>query len=211
MRIDLHVHTSARSGCGRSTEEEIIRAAVSFGLDAVAFTDHHRLVPPDRLVELNAAFAPFRVFQGIEITVLEDEHLVVLGVPDAELETREWTYSDLHDFVRARDGFLTLAHPFRYHDGINVDLDGRRPDAAEIRSVNIPPDREGRIRDLVARLGCRALYASDAHTAECVGLYHVRVGGAPTNERELVALLRQEAYECEWSAERVAALEHGAG
>ena len=79
MRIDLHVHSSQRSGCARSTEAEQIAAARRRGLDALAFTDHHRLVPPEHLERLNDLHAPFRIFSGIEIEVAE-EHLVVLGV-----------------------------------------------------------------------------------------------------------------------------------
>ena len=48
-RADLHVHTSA-SPDGRSSLEEIARAARRAGLDAVAITDHNLCTPvPERL------------------------------------------------------------------------------------------------------------------------------------------------------------------
>ena len=67
MNIDLHVHASERSKCARSSEQELIREGIRIGLDALVFTDHNRLVPPERLVELNEEFAPFRIFGGIEM------------------------------------------------------------------------------------------------------------------------------------------------
>jgi histidinol phosphatase-like PHP family hydrolase len=67
MKTDLHVHAKERSACGQSSEEEMIQAALACGLDGLAFTDHHRLVSPARLEELNRAYASFRVFCGIEI------------------------------------------------------------------------------------------------------------------------------------------------
>ncbi len=52
LRIDLHVHTQERSGCGKSPELAMIEAAIAAGLDAVVLTDHDRLAPPERLAEL---------------------------------------------------------------------------------------------------------------------------------------------------------------
>ncbi|MBE9507716.1 MAG: PHP domain-containing protein, partial [Chloroflexi bacterium] len=111
MKIDLHVHAKERSDCAIDGEEEIIRAAIAYGLGGLAFTDHQRLVPPERLAELNRRYAPFRVFGGIEITLLDGEDMLVLGVHDRELEARDWNYQDLFGFVREQNGFLALAHP----------------------------------------------------------------------------------------------------
>ncbi len=112
MKIDLHVHSKERSVCGRASEEEQIRAAIDAGLDAIVFTDHHRLISAERLQQLNEKYAPFRIFGGIEIT-LDGEDVLILGVQDPALESMNWSYPSLHAFVRARGGFIALAHPFR--------------------------------------------------------------------------------------------------
>jgi histidinol phosphatase-like PHP family hydrolase len=65
MKIDLHVHCQERSACGKATEEAQVQAAIAAGLDAIVFTDHHRLMPLERLECLNQQYAPFRVFGGI--------------------------------------------------------------------------------------------------------------------------------------------------
>jgi VanZ family protein len=196
MKIDLHVHSRERSACGRSGEEEMIRAAAARGLDGLAFTDHHCLVPTERLAELNRRYTPFRVFGGVEVSVVEGEDVLVLGVRDPALKSRDWFYSDLFTFVHARAGFLVLAHPFRYHDTIQVDIEHYPPDAIELCSKNTRASDEPRIREIAERFGLRPLCNSDAHEAKHVGLYHNQLGRTPRDERELLEVLRAGDYTC---------------
>lgn len=205
MKIDLHVHAKERSACGQSSEEEMIRAAIAYGLDGLAFTDHQRLVPLERLAELNRVYAPFRVFGGIEITVAEGEDVLVFGVHDATLETRQWAYPDLFAFVRRRGGFLALAHPFRFRDAINIDIEEYPLDAIEIHSRNIGACDEPQILTTLERLGLRPLCNSDAHTADHVGIYYNRLERVPQDEAELLEILRAGAYSCYRMEDRIAA------
>ncbi len=114
LKIDLHVHTSDRSACGESTEEEMIESAIAHGLDAICFTDHDRLAPRGGLDALNERYAPLRVFGAIEVSVTALDHCLVLGVTDPEIESGRWTYAELRRFVRERDGFMAVCHPFRF-------------------------------------------------------------------------------------------------
>lgn len=190
MKIDLHVHTKERSGCGKATEHEQIAAAMEAGLGGLVFTDHVRLLPPDRLSDLNETYAPFRVFGGVELDV-SGEHLVVLGIQEDRLTTEAWTYPDLHAYVREHDGFLFLAHPYRYHTHIDVDIEARPPDAIEVRSCSTPVSAYLRIRELAARLGVPPLCNSDAHITTFIGRYYNILGEAPTDDRSLVNALRK--------------------
>ncbi len=189
MKVDLHVHTRERSACAQATEEEQIRAAIAAGLDAIAITDHHRLVPLDRLAALNRQYAPFRIFGGIELTVGTEDFLV-LGVPDPRLEQPVWTYPELQAFVAGRGGFLALAHPFRYRAEIGVELEGSAPDAVELFSPHTPHTAEEKIRSLALAHGLRLLSNSDAHTPRRLGRYYNRLAGRVQDEQELFALLR---------------------
>jgi histidinol phosphatase-like PHP family hydrolase len=204
LKIDLHVHTKERSACGKSGEEEMARAAVDYGLDGLAFTDHHRLAPLDRLEALNRKYAPLRVFGGIEISVIEGEDVLVLGVRDSALETQKWSYPELFALVRQRGGFLILAHPFRYHDEITIDVETYPPDAIEVHSKNTGACDEPRIRAVLKHLGLRPLCNSDAHTAEHVGIYHNRLSRAPRDEGELIQILKAGDYTCIGMGERIA-------
>ena len=63
----------------------MVRTAVARGLDALVISDHDSLVPEDTRTVLNAKYAPFRIFGGVEVTT-DGEHILVLGIDDEDLE-----------------------------------------------------------------------------------------------------------------------------
>jgi len=190
MKIDLHVHCSERSSCATSREEEQIQAAISCGLDALVFTDHGRLVPLAHLEALNRRYAPFRIFGGVEITVQGQEDLLVLGIHDPALETQPWDYAELYAFVRERGGWIALAHPFRYHPDIAIDIVRYPPDALEGCSTNIVAANRPRIVERAAQLGVPLVYNSDAHATRSFGVAYNCLNETPVDEANLLRLLR---------------------
>ena len=196
MKIDLHVHSSERSTCARSREEEQIQAAIACGLDAMVFTDHGRLVPQTHLDALNQKYAPFRIFGGIEVTVEEREDVLVLGIHDPALESQKWPYPELHAFVRRHGGWLAIAHPFRYRPTIDVDLEHYPPDALEGCSMNIPSVKQPPIHALAARLGIPVVSNSDAHVTQSLGVAYNCLEGIAADDAALVHLLRTGAFNC---------------
>jgi len=205
LKIDLHVHTSERSACGKAAEDEVIHTALEQGLDGLAFTDHGRLPPPGHLERLRERCGPLRLFTGIEIRVA-DEDFLVLGLHHPLLERTDWRYDDLHAFARDSGGFLVLAHPYRFADSLTVDIEARPPDAVEVRSVHIPPSAADRIHALADRLGMRLLANSDAHFASSVGTFYNVLDAAPDTDADLVAALRNRPVSCASNAARVQAL-----
>ncbi len=199
MKIDLHVHTSERSWCGSSSAEEQICAAIEAGLDGIVFTDHDRLAPREFVRMINAKYAPFRVFGGIEVSIDVNstfEHLLVLGVHDARLEGRRLSYPELYSLVLEHAGFIALAHPFRFNHVIEVDLDGFPPDAIEVYSYNTARAAEERIRDLAASLNMRLLSNSDAHHTTRLGRYYNVLDRIPADDSELVEILKAGEFSC---------------
>jgi hypothetical protein len=194
MKIDLHVHTQERSACGRSSTHKMIQAAIAQQLDALVITDHDRLVPHEELALLNAKYAPFRIFGGIEIS-LPGEHVLVLGIPAPELERRVWTYPALYTFVEEREGFLALAHPFRFGPDIALDLERYPPHGMEICSRNTPRAAAGQIRAQAATTESVLLANSDAHHHDQIGRYYNLLVKEPADERELLDLLKAGAFE----------------
>ncbi len=172
-----------------------MRAAIAAGLDAIVFTDHHRLAPPERLEALNQQFAPFRIFGGIEVTA-QGEDFLVLGLHHADLERSDWSYPALYEFVHQQGGYIALAHPFRYRPNFELDFDQYTPDAIEVRSPNTPADQENRIREIAARLGMLVLCNSDAHSTERIGTYYLQLPDSPADEQELIASLKAGRYLC---------------
>jgi histidinol phosphatase-like PHP family hydrolase len=200
MKIDLHVHTKERSYCGRSTEEEQVRAAIDAGLDAIVFTDHNRLAPPARLQELNTKYAPFQIFGGIEVSITS-EHILVLGVHDDALEHHHWSYPELHSFVRKHNGFIAVAHPFRFNPNIGLDLKRFPPDAIEAYSNNISRHTEPRLLSFARHLSVPVLSNSDGHYIDVLGHYYNILERTPADERELIMILRSGQFTCvspEW-------------
>ncbi len=195
MKIDLHVHTQERSSCGKAPEEAQVRAAIAAGLDAIVFTDHHHLAPLERLEALNRQYAPFHIFGGIEVTA-QGEDFLVLGLRHPGLESADWSYPALHEFVHQQGGYIALAHPFRYRTNIELDIDQYTPDAIEVHSPNTPPDQETRIREIAARLGIPVLCNSDAHSTERLGTYYIRMDDFPSNEKDLIASLKSGRFQC---------------
>lgn len=192
MKIDLHVHCNNRSACGQVPQEAQIQAGIDNGLDAIAFADHHRLVPPAELVDLNRKYAPFKIFSAIEITVAEEEDIIVVGVDDPKLELmeRQWRYLDLHAFVNLKNGIMCLAHPFRYHEGILIDIETYRPHGIEKYSWNTAPVQQSRISEIAHRHGLFTMSNSDAHGTRGIGQYFNDVDGNPADGLELAALLK---------------------
>jgi histidinol phosphatase-like PHP family hydrolase len=196
VKIDLHVHTKERSPCAKDSDEEMIRAAIDRGLDGLAFTDHGRLVPRQRLSELDEQYAPFCVFGGIELSI-SGEDLLVLGLDDSVLEEYEWTYPELHAFVLGQGGYLVLAHPFRFRDTVDVDIETYPPDAIELHSMNIRASDEGRICALAERLNLRLLCNSDAHRALDIGRFFNVLPRAPQDSAGLVEILQVDDFQCD--------------
>jgi predicted metal-dependent phosphoesterase TrpH len=190
VKIDLHLHSSERSSCGKSSENDMLSAAARFGLDAVVFTEHNRTVGPDHLELLNERFSPLRVFGGIEISLTMNDHCLVLGVDDPGLTGRAWRYTDLVKFVREHDGWIALCHPFRMSDDIPFPIHAAPPDGIELHSVHTGADDGGRIARLAQEFGVTLLGNSDAHFAPFVGIFYNEIPGSPQNMRELVAALR---------------------
>ncbi len=189
MKIDLHVHASERSACAITGEESQICAAIAAGLDGIAFTDHHRLVAPERLEQLRQKYVPFKIFTGIEITA-DQEDWLVLGVHDQRLESNRWSYPELRALVADLGGFIALAHPFRRQSRIMVDLDACPPDGIEVSSTNTPSEYEYEIRAIAADHSLRLLYNSDAHWNDPLGKYYNLLPGALDGDRELVRILK---------------------
>jgi histidinol phosphatase-like PHP family hydrolase len=200
----------------------MIQKAIGRGLDGLAITDHGKLVPAERLRELNEQFHPFRVFSGIEITLDVSKYafdFVVIGLHDKRLEipwppwseekielllregkqvhpsdVRRFTYTDLRTFVRKRGGFLILAHPFRFGDDWPEEMDRLPPDALEIRSTNIPDSEAPHIQALAKAWDRLVIAVSDAHKSEDVGCHAIRLGIPVRSDKELVAQLRKGAF-----------------
>lgn len=195
LRGDLHVHSDWSDGT--ASVEEMARAARDFGLAYIALTDHTQSLTvangltPARfreqrrvLDELNHELAPFRVFHGAEVDILNDGSL---DLPDDLLDELDYVGVSIHtNFRMGRDAMTnrvvkgishprvcTLNHPtgrmLNRRPGYELDLERVLKAAADLGvavEINSQPNRLD-LDDVWARqakdLGCRLMIDSDAH------------------------------------------------
>lgn len=172
----------------------MIQAAVRCGIDALVWANHWRFVPESVLDSWNRKYAPFRCFNGLEVQA-EREDFVIIGIDDPALEeSAGWSYERLHDFVRERDGAITLVHPYRYQASINVSLAERLPTAIECRSCNMEEAHYERVLHLAGALGVPAVCSSDAHDLDAVGKWYIEFASPVESEEALARRLHEGAF-----------------
>jgi DNA polymerase (family X) len=104
LRGDLHCHTTWSDG--RSSVEEMGRAAIELGYDYLAICDHTTAVSvvpgldadavlrqAEEIRAANEALAPFRLLAGIECDIHDDG---ALDLPDRVLAELDWVTASVH-------------------------------------------------------------------------------------------------------------------
>jgi putative hydrolase len=197
LKGDLHVHSLWSDG---GAEIDVMaRAARDLGHDYIALTDHsprltvanglsrERLLRQlDAVAALNRDLAPFRVFTGIEVDILEDGRL---DQDDDMLERLDVVVASVHSKLRMEKGQMTrrmiaaIANPHtdvlghctgRYVTGrgrpqsvFDPELVFRACERFEVAvEINSRPERLDPPNDLLklaVELGCRFAIDTDAH------------------------------------------------
>ena len=198
MKVDFHLHTSEYSGCAMATAEEQIRSAKKSGLDVIFITDHMTLFPMEVIKDYNKQYAPLKIYQGIEVTIMEGayEDLLVLGVHDSKIEGKQWKYEDLYAYVKKKGGAIILAHPYRFADEVNVNIWDYPPDAVEVLSSNIGRQNYERRRLLANTLECPMVTNSDSHYIEHTGCYYNIFPDRCVDEASIIEALKNGDFEC---------------
>ena len=133
MYLDLHIHTTAYSGCSNMTPDEMARAAKDAGLDGVCITEHNRLWKREDAESL-AHKHGIAIFRGMEITSTGGD-ILVFGLDEEPRQMWTSTLADrsgrsgwpeiadkplyplapalLKARVDAAGGVAIAAHPFR--------------------------------------------------------------------------------------------------
>jgi predicted metal-dependent phosphoesterase TrpH len=202
VKIDLHLHTAPRSPCSVMEPLEAVQAAARLGLDAVCFTEHHRIWPRDELDALEDA-AGIKVFGGTEITTDQGD-ILVYGLPRVVADVVP--IAELRPMVAGDGGYMVAAHPFRGFRLFGLGQLGMDTASAAEREVFAWVDAievcNGRLTDaenetaleVAEVLGLPGMAGSDAHRLDEIGHCLTIIDGEPQDELELVEALRSGAF-----------------
>jgi predicted metal-dependent phosphoesterase TrpH len=163
---DLHIHTSF-SRDGESTVEEILKQAVTAGLDAIAITDHDTV---EGALYAMRCQTPLVIIPGIEVSTRQG-HLIALGI--TEPIPRGMDFLQTATYARKLGAVVVLPHPFhqwRHGAGLKVRTAVQAVDAVEVfNSRYIIGSANRKAVKKAARLGKPQVGGSDAHNARFVG------------------------------------------
>lgn len=198
-KIDLHIHTprSLCYGDMAARPEQIVEAALVFGLDAIGVTDHNSAEGVESMRQA-AAKEGLAVFPGIELTTRSGHFLAIFDVDMAVARMREFLDSvgisrerwgdaqemasdateDVMRKVTEAGGLVVAAHIERWPSGF---LETKEPRTAKMSihasqylsalEITVVQNRdqwqEGRMRGYPARHAC--VQGSDAHSPTEVG------------------------------------------
>jgi hypothetical protein len=190
MLIDLHVHTSRYSTCGRSSAEAMVERAAEVGLDALVFTEHNVVWPREELAALQASYPPVRLYAGTELTSSDGDDYLVYGLTDPGAVGANMEAADILRTARRQGAAVVLAHPYRYRDAVPEEIYQYPVDAIEIMSTNIYNFSHAHAVALARHLSAVTTAASDGHHADMLGLYAVEIDCLPPDERALADVIR---------------------
>lgn len=204
MKIDIHVHTNKYSGCATSSPEEMARAAIAGGLDAIVLTEHDYMWGKEELSVLQSRFPEIKIFSGIEVSLDPAEHIVVIGAPDSRSFSPGMRPADLVAAVRDCQAAAILAHPFRWAPTVRRDILAVPLDAIEIHSNSIRNYMQEPIRNLQRRLKLPSISCSDGHHTDQLGLYAIDLWRPTGDSRELAQMIRRGQYDTWTNSQRIA-------
>lgn len=202
--IDLHTHSFPASKCAADSVDQMIQEAKKIGLDGICLTDHNFCWDKK---EINALCRKhdFLILRGTEVST-DQGHMVVFGLDHLPEKTGIIKLEDLHQWVKAADGFMIAAHPFRGFLtfgvgklGLTVDKAAGRPlfelvDAIEILNGKVTLEENGFASKVAARLNLPNSGGSDSHAKSEVGCYATEFENPIHDETELISALKNGQF-----------------
>lgn len=134
MKLDPHIH-SCYSGDSRSKPEDIIKRAISIGLDIIAISDHNT-TKGSKLAIAEAKDKNIIIVPSIEISS-SDGHILGFGV-DVDIP-RDLSPHDTIDKIHDNGGVAIIPHPFSsYRNGLLCNI---KPMELDIEAIEVKNSR----------------------------------------------------------------------
>ncbi|MCK9478339.1 MAG: PHP domain-containing protein [Firmicutes bacterium] len=190
MLIDLHSHTNEYSACSAMSPEGLLTSAIEKGLDGVAITEHNFMRNHDDMETLRRKFPQIKIFNAIEVSIKEDEHVLVYGVTNPNLFYSGMSVKELGNVANQEGGIMVLAHPFRYKDTVSEKVIESDIEGLEFASANVKGYMLKGFDFLLKNKRLIKVAGSDAHSLDTVGLFATRFKNKINNEKELAKAIR---------------------
>lgn len=181
MTFDLHIHTVRYSPDSIIEPFDLVRRALELGLSGLVITEHDALWPEDELDELRQAAPGLTILGGCEVSARQG-HVLVYGIHDLSRLRPGVGWPELCDEVHRQGGVALAAHPNRFGQDFNAELDRTQApfDGIEVMSKNMDDTlRTQASRILQAHPHYTPLGNSDAHEihqlATCVTEFMVEI------------------------------------
>lgn len=212
MKLDLHIHTG-HSFDSQSDVTEIIRAAETAALDAIAITDHDTMSACGLARNITSKIT---IIPGMEITSEQGTHVIGLFL-HGEIVSQD--VFDIIDEIHAQGGLAMMPHPFhrgtgflshRFHekiyDGQELEKMLAGIDLVEAFTYGAEPDDiidTGRFLAVHPEIAVTS--GSDAHRIEDIGKAYIELEEFNSTDPDDIKkallksprLLRYEAYSAE--------------
>ena len=192
MLVNLHTHTNEYSSCSKITPYELIEAAINRGLGGIAITEHNYIRTRGEIEKLRKKYPQIKIFNGIEVSVKEDEHILVFGVLNPKHFYKLMPISQLEDIVKSEGGVMVLAHPYRYKDTVDEAIINSSVSALEIASTNVKSYMIKGFEYLQRRKPFTKVMGGDVHVAEAVGIFSTRFKTKLENDADLVNAIKSD-------------------
>ncbi|MFZ2456703.1 MAG: CehA/McbA family metallohydrolase [Candidatus Altiarchaeia archaeon] len=172
MLYDLHTHSMYSDGA--APPGEMIKKAISIGLNGMAITDHNEV--KGALEALKIAPAGFRVIPGIEVSSAAG-HILGLGI--TQIIPRDLSASETVKRIHDAGGIAIAAHPFdRIRQGVGDLVYSVDFDAVEVYNGHTMVSSRNH-KDILKNLRVPAVGGSDAHLLSEIGSVVMDLEGDP--------------------------------
>lgn len=209
MIFDLHTHTERYSDCSFINPEELIRQAAGADLDGIAITEHGMRWPDaafDKL-KLLAGRLKLVLINGQEIYTADQNNkmegeFLVFGV--GRSLTGKYTARELIDTVRADNGVIIAAHPFKlsrngrtHYYGAGELIHKLDLDAVELHHPDHDERALKKVREAMEARGLPGTGGSDAHKIFSLGSNVTVFENPIRDERDFIREIRSGRFHSE--------------
>ncbi|MBE6728006.1 MAG: hypothetical protein E7562_05100 [Ruminococcaceae bacterium] len=216
---ETHIHTSACSGCARSTAIEHIDKAIEVGYSGIILTNHFyggntcidRKLPwfdfvdayrKDYIIAKEYAEKHnFDVIFGLEDGYGGGKEMLIYGIePEAVMNEPDYPKMNLKEkseFIHSCGGIVSSAHPFRHRSYIlepDTPPDASCFDAVEVFNFNNADEENDKALLFCIENNLLPISGGDSHIITELGGSGIVFNHRVKTEAELVTALRERDY-----------------